>query len=921
MAVDAEDILAYALANGVPLDVLRAAAAARLEDATLVSGASTHPPDPVGSIAAPMSALSPIDIGEVDALRSASTLPNLAYAPEGGHRIDGLPRYDDLGPLGIGGMGEVRRAYDRQLGRTIALKIIHAPAMKQSGFVARFLEEAQATAQLQHPNIVPVYDLGELPDGRLWFTMQEVSGQTLGQVIAELHAVSQERWETPTSGWTLRRLVEALRQVCDGVSYAHSRGVVHRDLKPDNIMVGAHGEVLVLDWGLAKVLGKDDTKSNLEDLVPVQTDRSAALSHPTMVGSVAGTPAYMPPEQALGNVTVIDARSDVYALGAILYELLAGRAPYLGDGAADVLEQVRRGPPATLRRSRSQVPETELHGVLGQDEIPRRPPLPAPLIRACERAMARSPDERYTGAGELANALQDWLDGAQRREDALAIVKQAVGKVPEAARLRQRASALRAEAAALLHGIELWRPEDDKAPGWAKDDAATALQKQAEIAELEEERLLQGSLTHAPDLPEAHAALAARYRSEHAAAEVDRIDATRADVLLRQHVQALPTNHPDRAGHVAYIRGDGALTLHTEPSGAAVELYRYTLRNRRLVAQHIRTLGVTPLTKVSLPMGSYLCVIKHTDYPDVQYPVHIERQQHWDGVPPGESEPQRIVLPTSSEIESDECYVPPGWFWSGGSAAARDSLPRRRLWVGARIFQRFPVTNRMFLQFLDDLVAQAKSEDALLHAPRERAGTAGELGALICGFDGRHFTLRPDADGDIWEPEYPISMVTWHAATAYSRWYSERTGQPWRLPLELEWEKAARGVDGRMYPWGDQFDPSWACMKESHAGRFLPSVVDTFPVDISPYGVRGMAGNSADWCMDSFLAGGGTILSGRVSVVAEEKTESAPGYRVLRGGGWFNAASELGAANRRYLDSSYRGFDISFRLVRPFSRL
>jgi serine/threonine-protein kinase len=816
-------------------------------------------------------------------------------------------------------MGEVRRVYDRQLGRTLALKIIHAPAMQQAGFVARFLEEAQATAQLQHPNIVPVYDLGELPDGRLWFTMQEVSGQTLGQVIVQLHEISEDRWKIPESGWGLRRVVDALRQVCEGVGYAHSRGVVHRDLKPANIMVGAHGEVLVLDWGLAKVLGNAEKQPEEEPLIPVLTDRSAALSHPTMVGAVAGTPAYMPPEQAQGRVGGIDARSDVYALGAVLYQILAGRPPYFGESVATVLDQVRSGPPVPLRKTAHLIRVSNLRREDASDDVQAGPPLPGALVDACERAMARSPDERYSSAGELAIALQAWLDGSQRRQDALLVVEQAASNAPKAAELRAQAKTLRAEAKAMLEGIESWRSEEAKAPGWAKEDQAIALEKQAELTELEEEQLLHASLTHARDLPEAHAALVARYRAEHQAAELARIDATRAEVLMREHLSGLPRNHPERANHVAYLRGNGLLSLATDPPGAEVLLHKYVLHNRRFVPQFERSLGVTPISKVSLPMGSYLVVLKHPERAEVRYPINIERQQHWDGVPPDSSSPDIVPLPLQNELTLNECYLPPGWFWSGGDTEVRNGLPRRRLWLGGLVIQRFPVTNRMYLDFLDDLVAQGRTEEALTHAPRERAGTAGEQGALICGFDGVNFTLRPDADGDIWDPDYPVTMIDWHAAGAYAAWFSARTGQSWRLPNELEWEKAARGVDGRLYPWGDGFDPSWACMKESHAGRLLPAVVDTYPIDESPYGVRGMAGNSVDWCLDRYLPHGASLTSLRVDSLVAEPDQPDDVYRVLRGGGWFNAASELDTSHRRYLDANYRGFDLGFRLVRPYS--
>ena len=843
---------------------------------------------------------------------TAVTLPGAPVVPPEAPRLPGLSRYDDLGPLGEGGMGAVRRVRDRRLGRTLALKTIHAPALVRPELVARFLEEAQATAQLEHPGIVPIHDLGELPDGRLWFTMKEVAGRTLTEVLAEVHAVSRRRWRVASSGWSLRRLVDALRQVSEAVGYAHSRGVVHRDLKPDNVMVGAHGEVLVVDWGLAKVLGRPDAPMGglgSTRPTPVQTDRSTADAHRTQVGLVTGTPAYMPPEQAQGQVEAIDARSDVYALGAMLYEVLSGRPPYEGDRAWDVVAAVRAGPPPPLRVAGSAWASSGDVGHQGtQAALSGGPPLPAALVAVCERAMARDPADRFRSAAELASALQAWLDGMERREAARRVVAEAAAKVPEAEALRRRAVALRAEAALLLAGVAPWQPESDKAPGWAKEDEAVSLERQAELRELEEEQLLLGSLTHAPDLPEAHAALAARYRAEHAAAEAVREDASRPEARLRLHLGSLPEDHAERADHLAYLQGDGALTLVTDPPGAEVLLYRYRLHNRRLVPRLETHLGTTPLQAVSVPCGSYLCLLRHPDREEVRYPVSIGRGEHWDGVPPEGGDPRPLPLPRLGSLGPEDCWVPGGWFACGGDPHQERGLSARRIWVDGHVFRRFPVTNREFLAFLDALVADGRTEEALRHAPQERAAAEGEQGALFYGFDGQRFSLRPDAQGDLWLPDWPVCMVDWDGAAAFAAWEAARTGQPWRLPGERAWEKAARGVDGRFYPWGDGFDPSWACMVQSHRDRILPAPVGAFPVDESPYGVRDLAGGMQEWCGDAFVD----------TAVSPAAAPAATGahLRAIRGGSFGDAPSLLRAVFRYGQEPAARSSDLSFRLAR-----
>ena len=866
----------------------------------------------------------------------AVTRPTTPAMPPETPRIEGLPRYDDLGPIGSGGMGEVRRVRDRRLGRRLALKTLHTPALNRPSVVARFLEEAQATAQLQHPGIIPVHDLGKMPNGRVWFTMKEVDGQTFGEVISQVHAVSKTRWRSAASGWTLRRLIDALRQVCEAVGYAHSRSVVHRDLKPANIMVGSHGEVLVLDWGLAKVLGRPDLAAEDGELDPVQTDRSRDNAHQTKMGQAAGTPTYMPPEQALGQIDKIDARSDVYALGAILYEVLSGRKPYIGRSALEVLEQVRRGPPVSLQASASPVDSMGFRNeLLPNTSPPQGPPLPPSLVAACQRAMARDPADRFDSADALAAELQAWLDGARRQEEARAVVALAEETASEAAALRSQATALRTEAAALLKDVADWQPEEDKLPGWEKEDAAATLEKQARLAELKEEALLRASLTHAPDLPEAHAALASRYRTEHEAAEAARQDTVHAETLFRQHLAALPENHADRAGHLKYLKGDGALTLVTDPPGAEVLLHRYVPHNRRLVPRFERSLGTTPLHEVSLPMGSYLCVLKHPERAEVHYPVFIGRGEHWHGVPPEGGDPLPIPLPGRAELGPDDCYVPPGWFACGGDSPEERVRSARRIWVDGHIFRRFPVTNTQYMAFLDALVAEGRTEEALRHAPRQRSGTAGEQGALIYGFDGTHFSLRPDADGDEWLPDYPVCNVDWHGAKAFAAWAAIHTGQPWRLPGELAWEKAARGVDGRFYPWGDGFDPSWTCMRHSHRYRPLPNVVGAFPVDESPYGIRDLAGSMSDWCSDAFAEDGPPAASARHAstipggLPAGTRADAAQGdevdgtgqasYRVVRGGSWVATQPVLVRPTLRMRGAlSHRSELISFRIARPY---
>jgi len=316
-------------------------------------------------------------------------------------------RYQLEGELARGGMGAILRVWDGDLRRHLAMKVIlgkgGAPASGGTPHVephqlARFLEEAQVTGQLDHPGIVPVHELGLDGDGRVYFTMKLVKGRDLKHVFDLVFAGKE--------GWNETRALSVILRACEGMAYAHSKGVIHRDLKPANVMVGNFGEVYVMDWGLARVLGRKDSHdirlapAFAESLSSVKTerreDRGELSDSPivTMDGDVVGTPAYMPPEQARGEVERISPRSDVYAVGAMLYHLLARQAPYIPPGARlsarTVLSAVIQGAPTPLTTIRSEIP--------------------AELVAIVEKAMSREPERRYADTLALAEDLRAFLE-------------------------------------------------------------------------------------------------------------------------------------------------------------------------------------------------------------------------------------------------------------------------------------------------------------------------------------------------------------------------------------------------------------------------------------------------------------------------------------------------------------------------------
>ncbi|MCB9766046.1 MAG: SUMF1/EgtB/PvdO family nonheme iron enzyme [Alphaproteobacteria bacterium] len=848
---------------------------------------------------------------------SRGSMPSIPSRPRPpvptGDGVPRLGRYEVVERIGSGGMGEVWRVHDPDLHRDMALKVIHPTVGVNHQDLDRFVEEAQITAQLRHPSVVPVHELGQLTDGRIFFTMEEVVGRTMSEVIADVHEASHGGpWRPSADGWTFRRLIDAFRRLCEGVAYAHSRGVLHRDLKPSNVMLGEFGEVRILDWGLAWLTGAIGGLQTAPPQILVEAGARTEVGLPRGTNRrVAGTPSYMAPEQARGELALLGPTADIYALGAILYKILSGRAPYRGKDGSSVVQMVLAGPPLPPHRPSilSRHTATTGEGVDGPSpNVPLDPYIPDALRQICQRAMARQPRSRYPDALQLARDVGDWLEGLERREQGLEMVARAESILPDIRRMRLDARARRAQAERLLDHVREHEPVERKLPAWDLQDLADKLDTKARIKSVQAVQVLQAALSYAPDLREAHDRLADIYRERHASAEArrDALGAAQWEVLLRNH---------DTGQHRSYLEGDGLLSLVTDPPGATVELYRYVRRERRLQPERIRTLGPTPVRKLPLRRGSYLLVITAPGRIPVRYPVRIEREQHWDGAPPGGDKPLPIHLPEVGQLDPDDVYVPAGWFFCGGDPGASGSLPGRKVWLDAFVVRRHPVTHQGYLDFLNALVDEGRDEEALSLVPRFE-------GFLFYGQrDDGHFSIREDARALRVIPDMPAFMIDWNMAMAMAAWRAHTTGQPWTLPGDLEWEKAARGVDGRRLPWGDFLDPTWCNMRDSRDKQPYPAPVSAFPVDEGPYGVRGMAGNVMDWCRDPYRASGPPIHDGQVDRgwALAEVDPATP--RVVRGGHWYGVGQIAYAAHRYRLDPGFTGYLMGFRLARPYGRI
>lgn len=296
------------------------------------------------------------------------------------YQTTGFGRYADFKPLAKGGTATLQTCRDKSLGRTVVMKTLHPHLADHPHHQARFLREARVTAQLQHPTTVPVYDLGRNMEGRLYFTMKRVEGETLRQIIHDQHSGDAAALST----FNLERMLGVLLQVCNGLAYAHVHGVVHRDIKPENILVGSFGEAIILDWGVAKVWSMDRDGEN-------ETERHEVL---TDVNQRPGTPLYMSPEQVRGGGGEIDARTDVYSIGAVLYEMLTLTEPLRGAQVRETFEKIV-----------SQMPDDP------HQRAPHRQ-IPPALAAIAMKALNKNPLDRFQSMLEIIAELREFRNQA-----------------------------------------------------------------------------------------------------------------------------------------------------------------------------------------------------------------------------------------------------------------------------------------------------------------------------------------------------------------------------------------------------------------------------------------------------------------------------------------------------------------------------
>lgn len=768
---------------------------------------------------------------------------------------DASDRFKFRRKVGMGGFGEVWEAWDNRLGRKVAVKLLRPRWGEDGRFVDLLRQEARVASQLLHPAIVAVFDLGILADGHPFIVMEYVDGCPWYEVFGTATG------HVPDPGTAFSAMI----QLVEGLAFGHAREVAHRDIKPGNVLVSTERlagreacRVRIVDWGLACLI---------ED--PHQAEHRAFLRRQV------GTPAYLAPEIAAGGDASLTA--DVYSVGVMLHELLWGHRP--------------AAPGQPSRLSRLQIGDRQ-------------------IAQICADCLAADPADRVPRADVLLRRLRDWWRSWLRSEEVADVVARADTLERKAEEERSRAARMRERVTRLREHIHPSAPEGDKLPLWTLEDDLQ--QSEAALHRLEADRMaaLLGALAIDPQAEQVRRRLAELHLRLHQEAE-----AANDSGAAGRHFAALSTF--DDGTYADYIRGTGAICVVADAPGAQVEVRHLVTVRRRLVVGSVAWIGRVGEVSELIASGRYqVCVTAPGRHPAKVY-VRVGRNQRWTNTLPGTGQVRPIELLPTGAVADDEAYVVAGPHLVGAADRAQNALPVQMVWTEGFVIRRHCVTVAEYIEYLDDLVARGRTTEALRQAPQQR-GAADDVPLFLFGQrDDGTFFARPDADGDPVYPDHPVTLVRPRDAASYAEWLAERTGQPWRLPFELEWEKAARSADGRRYPFGDHIDASWVRCMEHHAPgtRLAVARVGEHPADRSALGVEQLAGNVFEMTASEHRPDGPSI---RADGTWTETPCAPEASRVLRGGAWGRDISRCMATHRTIL-GDHRSPLVGFRLVRTVS--
>lgn len=823
-----------------------------------------------------------------------------------------MTRYRMRGKIAQGGQGVVLKAWDEDLRRTVAIKVMLSGAgaanlqdstdPRQKARLSRFLEEAQVTAQLNHPGIIPVHELGVDEDGRVFFTMQHVRGDHFGVII--------EKARAGVDGWSITRALSILLRTCEAITFAHSKEVIHRDLKPANLMVGKYGEAYVMDWGLARLMGRDDP---VRPLMPpattaatvsfIQTDRLkvAAMSPNspmlTVDGMALGTPSYMSLEQAQGQLEKMGPHTDVYSMGAILYQLLTGEVPYVAPGSRlspeIIVARVCQGPPT---------PVNELD------------PKVAPELQAiCDKAMARSIQDRYRSMDALAADIRAFLENR-------VVQAYQTGAVAELTKWSRRNKV----AATIIAGLVGVAVLGGLGFGWWKQRAAV---------EIAAERDLKA---------------AALSEKASALGEILRLsDAKRAEDLLNESVQAWPFHEDMIAQWDSWLRRSEdllgrradhqkALDALTNTSGGEVAgmepEWRAEVLRRLLVALDLLDKEGGAIDRITRRRELTLLIDQKA----------ANREQVWKDAIESISDPEKSPLYAGLVIKPQHWLVPLGqnprtglwefWHVASGDAPHLDVdgqvvpdtgmgvvlilIPGGEFWMGGQSDRPDePAFDPEYAAANQVAPAHRVTLDPYFIAKYEMTRAQWRRVAMMSQVDS--FPVGTEEE-ELW-------------SMAQINWTTVRQGLApvgLTLPTEAQWERAAKG--GGDGPWSFGDDPALLSRHGNYAdlsrkgthsvrpGDFDPTANDGFAAQApvgsflaNPYGLHDVHGNVAEWCLDPREDYGTAPMSG-------SGLRSGPSsQRVFRGGSFATRELTTRSWFRNSVDAGSSGVNVGFRPARP----
>lgn len=737
-------------------------------------------------------------------------VPGAGRTPEA--QRDDLPPelgLEQRGVLGRGGTGVVFLAWDTVLKRDVAVKVAHPGDDAAAALIA----EAEVTASLEHPAVLPVHRVVRA-NGRTCVEFRVAPVTTVEALLVDWRA-------SPALAWPLDQRLRCLCSVASALAHAHARGVVHGDLHPANVAVTPAGAAYVLDWG----------------------GRPGGVVNPNAAA----------PERFAGAEA--SRAGDVWALGALGWELCTLRPLRPRRLAESLSDYVARwagvAPPALAELADpTALPDTD-------------------LASFCRAALHLDPDVRPSAASAtdtLTAVIARRADARRRESEAEGHLLRSRDAILRFRELARRFSEERRVAAVQRAKVPGYSPVEQKRPLWEAEArvARLAAERDSAWVRAAEEAVAAIALDAGASV-EAHKSLAELWWIRMEEAEAGR-DAGMIGDFRRRVLEH------DEGHHKRVLEAPARVSLTTQAPGAIARISRFVEADRRLTPRFVEQRPM-PLDGLALRPGSWLIDVDAPGMQTTHYPVLLSRLEHHRNT---------VALHTREEIGPDWVFVPGGPFRLGGDPHARQPLDPCTPWIDDRFVLRTCVRTRDWKVFLDAL----PDDVAALHVPGE--------GGLFGGF--RAYWTRGDAGWEPppgWDPEWPILAVNYRDAEAYALWRSAQEGRTVRLPTEEEWEKAARGVDGRSFPWGDGFDPTFAHMRQSRPGPPAPAAVGGYPVDTSVYGCKDMGGGMREWT-SSFLD---------------------EGQMVIRGGTWGDDPDDLRSACRSGLHPDFRYSFVSFRLV------